>query len=97
MARLVAKDLRTTTARNIRVLEREAGLPWWSPAGDIRRELLKKAEVVPNVDRWRLPYLNKLLEERDTLVYSGEGEESEQLIRVKELHDLVENKTVPLL
>ena len=58
MARLVAKDLRTTTARNIRVLEREAGLPWLSPAGDIRRELLKKAEVVPNVDRWRLPYLN---------------------------------------
>ena len=48
---------------------------------------MKKAEVVPNVDRWRLPYLNKLLEERDTLVYSGEGEESEQLVRVKELLD----------
>ena len=53
----------------MKMLERETGLPWWSPAGDMKR----------------LPYLIKLLEKRDILVYNGEGEESEELVRVKEL------------
>ena len=88
MARLVVKDIRTTTAKNIRVLERETGgLSWSSTAGEIRKMLLKRAEVIPNADQWRLPYLTKLLEQRDTLVYNGEGEECEELVRVKELLD----------
>ena len=87
MARLVAKDLRTTTASNMKMLERETGLPWWSPARDMKKELFKQAEVIPDIDKWRLPYLVKLLEKRDILVYNGEGEESEELVRVKELLD----------
>ena len=79
MARLVMKDVRTTTAKNIRILERETG--------EIRKVLFKRAEVVPDTDQWRLPYLSKLLEQRDTLVYNGEGEDSEELVRVKELLD----------
>jgi hypothetical protein len=49
--------------------------------------LMKRATVIPNTDQWRLPYLTKLLEQRDTLVYNGEGEECEELVRVKELLD----------
>ena len=49
--------------------------------------LFNRAEVVPDTDQWRLPYLTKLLEQRDTLVYNGEGEDSEELVRVKELLD----------
>ena len=43
--------------------------------------------MIPDIDKWRLPYLVKLLEKRDILVYNGEGEESEELVRVKELLD----------
>ena len=49
MARLVVNDIRTTTAKNIRVLERETGgLSWSSTAGEIRKMLLKRAEVIHN-------------------------------------------------
>ena len=86
MARLVAKDVRTTTAKNIRVLERETGgLGWRSSAQDVRKELSKRATPVSDMDSWRIPYLSKLLEQRDKLMYSGEGEDSEQLARLKEL------------
>ena len=88
MARLVGKDIRTVTAKNLRVLERETGgSSWRSTAGEIRKLLFKKAEVVPDTDQWRLPYLSKLLEQRDALVYNGEGDDSQELVRVKELLD----------
>ena len=88
MARLVVKDVRTTTAKNIKVLEREAGgLSWGSTTREIRKELFKKVEDIPVTDQWRLPYLTKLLEQRDVMTYNGEGEESEELTRVKELLD----------
>ena len=81
-------DIRTTTAKNIRMLERETeGLSWRATSGEIRKVLFKRAEVVSDTDQWRLPYLSKLLEQRDTLVYNGEGEDSEELVRVKELLD----------
>ena len=41
--------------------------------------------VAPDMDIWRIPYLSKLLEQRDRLVYNGEGEDSEELARAKEL------------
>ena len=88
MARLVVKDVRTTTAKNIKVLERETGgLSWRSTPGEIRKELFKKVEDIPVTDQWRLPYLTKLLEQRDMMTYNGEGDESEELARVKELLD----------
>ena len=87
MARLVVKDVRTATAKNIKVLERETeGL---STPGEIRKELFKKAEDIPVTDQWRLPYLTKLLEQRDMMTYNGEGEESEEMTRVKELLDSI--------
>ena len=71
LARIVAKDVRTTTARNLRLLERETGgLTWVASPMCIRRRLLRTVKV-PEMAGWRLPYLGKLLEERDKLVYQG--------------------------
>ena len=90
LARLVAKDIRTTTARNLLVLRRETGgLGWTSSARELRKELRKREVPVPDMDFWRLPYLGKLLEQRDILVYSGEGEDCDELARVKSLIDSV--------
>ena len=86
MARLVVKDVRTTTAKNLRLLEKETGgFGLGSSIHAVKKELQKKATVAPDRDIWRIPYLSKILEQRDRLVYNGEGEDSEELARVKEL------------
>ena len=87
LARIVAKDIRTTTGRNLRVLERETGgLTWLTPSRKIKEELQKRQPGVPAEDGWRVPYLGKLLEERDNLVYQGD-EDSKEVERVQELID----------
>ena len=87
LARLVAKDIRTTTARNMRMLEQEAGgLKWTAPGGRIREELVTREPTVPRVDAWRNPYLGRLLEERDVLGYQGDAS-CEEVERIQELID----------
>ena len=87
LARIVAKDIRATTARNLSLLETTTGGPTWSaPTGKIREELVKREPDVPRVDARRIPYLGRLLEERDTLAYT-DGEHQEQIERVQELID----------
>ena len=87
LARIVAKDIRTTTGRNLRVLERETGgLTWLTPSRKIKEELQKRQPGVPAEDGWRVPYLGKLWEERDNLVYQGD-EDSKEVERVQELID----------
>ena len=92
LARMVAMDIRTTTARNLRLLEEETGgLTWASPSKKIKEELGTRVPAVPSEDAWRVPYLGKLLEERDRLVYQGE-EDSNEVEKVQELIDsLVSN------
>ena len=90
MARLVAKDVRTTTSKNFMLMERETGgLGLGSPAHAVRKELLKRDTAAPDMDLWRIPYLSKLLEQRDLLVYNGEDEECEELARTKELIEAI--------
>jgi hypothetical protein len=87
LARVVAKDIRTTTARNMRMIEQETGgLTWATPGGKIREALATREPTVPRVDAWRIPYLGRLLEERDVLAYQG-NELSEEVDRVQELID----------
>ena len=89
LARLVAKDLRTTTARNMRMSEQETGgFTCATPAGKIREELATREPTVPRVDAWTIYYLGRLLEERDILVHQGE-EFSEEVERVQELIDSI--------
>ena len=69
LARVVAKDIRSTTARNLRMLEKQTGgLTWTAPARRIRKELGSRQQAVPLQDSWRVSYLGQLLEERDRLV-----------------------------
>ena len=72
LARIFAKDIRTTTGRNLRLLEVEtSGQTWASSTLMIREKLKERDPVVPTEDRWRVPYLGKLIEERDMLFYQG--------------------------
>ena len=87
LARVVAKDVRSTTGRNIKVLEKESGgLTWRSTAWKLKEGLEKAEPSVPPEDAWRVQYLGKLLEERDTLVYGGE-EHSQQVDTLQSLVD----------
>ena len=86
LARVAAKDIRSLTARNLRMLGKETGgLTWTAPAKRIRKELVQEP-VVPPQDAWRVQYLGQLLEERDMMVYAGE-EDSQKVERVQELID----------
>ena len=79
LARVVARDIRTTTAKNLRLVETESsGLTWEAPSWRIREGCMSKERAVPETDSWRIPYLGKLLEERDRKVYQGEIADTEQ-------------------
>ena len=87
LARIVSKDIRSTTARNIRLIERETGgLTWTATSWKIREEIVRRELKVSDEDSWRIEYLGKLLEKRDTLVYCGQ-EDSEEVVRVQGLLD----------
>ena len=63
MARIVSRDLRSVTGRNVALLTEVAGLsPWDYTKCRIQENLLKTA--VPSNDEWRSGLLMKLLEER---------------------------------
>lgn len=79
LARVVARDIRTTTAKNLRLIEVESGgLTWEVPSWRIREGCISKEPEVPEADSWRVPYLGKLLEERDKKVYQGDTADTEQ-------------------
>ena len=88
LARVVARDVRTTTARNLAMLETESGgLTWMDPAEKVKEGLASGEPAVPGADSWRIPYLGKLLEQRDTLAYQGAAVPDEEVERVQELVD----------
>ena len=77
MALLCSRDLRTTTGKNIHVVEKASGLSvWCSTTGQVRRAIRERETVeVPPEDAWRVVYLQKLLEQRLKHHYKGEKEE----------------------
>ena len=83
MANLVSRDVRTTTGANLKLIQEASGLPIWGTSQEKLREALRveEAVMVPKCDKWRVPYLSKLLEHRQELYYMGED--------VKENDDLI--------
>ena len=83
LARIVAKDIRTTTARNLRLIEQETGgLTWSTATSRIKQKLLECEPAVPREEQWRIQFLGKLLENRDTMMYQGmEGSEEVELVQ----------------
>ena len=64
----------TTTGSNIKMLEEAAGLCAWDSCQEKLRNAIRMKEmtVVEDSDQWRIPYLSKLLGQRQELGYMGE-------------------------
>jgi hypothetical protein len=72
MAFYVGRDLRTTTGRNLRLISNETGAdPWSESPAKIKKVLAEQPVEIPDIDRWRIPYLGSLLEKRQMAHYSG--------------------------
>ena len=83
MVGIVSRDIRSTTARNLRYIREESGLdPRIESPENLRKKLLERKMAVPDEDKWRIPYLCRLLEERQQSHYLGED-----ISRVTELID----------
>ena len=66
LSNIVARDVRSVTGKNLRLIETETGLdPWKSSPSDIREKLPMK--IVPEQDSWRIPLLCKLLYQRQEM------------------------------
>ena len=74
VALLCARDLWTTTGRNIRVVEEASGLSMWSSTTRQMRRAVREREavLVPPQAAWRIPYLQKLLEQRIQHYYTAQ-------------------------
>ena len=73
MAGIVCRDVRTTTGRNVWLLERETGVdPFLTKSWQIKAVLTGKLASIPDMDMWRIMYLSKLLEARGQAYYEGE-------------------------
>ena len=74
MANLASRDIQTTTGRNLKLVERSSGLSAWDVSQEKLKEAIKTKETVAveKGDLWRIPYLSKLLGQRQELVYLGE-------------------------
>ena len=78
---LCARDLRTTTGQNVRVVEEASGLSVWSSTTRQVRKAVREREAVPvpHQDAWRVPYLRNLLEQRLQYYYSADKENEDRV------------------
>ena len=74
LANLVSRDIQTTTGSNIRMVEEASGMSAWDCGQDKLRGAIREKELVDVEvqDQWRIPYLNKLLGQRQELDYLGQ-------------------------
>ena len=81
MARFAARDVRTTTANNLRVLKDILGVsPWKRVPSDAKDTLVDALTTdVPEEDYWRLPYFCSLIRQRRLARDSGHSEDEERL------------------
>ena len=81
LANIVGRDVRTTTGSNLRLLEELTGLdPWLYGSARIKEELFKQELVeTPDTDKWRAPFLSKLLEQKQQSYYLGDLEATNNL------------------
>ena len=65
-ANIVARDVQSTTGYNLAMIQRETNLCPWSVAPSMIMSAFQPVQP-PNEDKWRIPYLEKLLVERNEL------------------------------
>ena len=80
LVNLVSRDIQTTTGANIRMVEEASGLSAWDTAQEKLRDAIRKQESASSDDqhKWRIPYLNKLLGQRQEMFYRGLDQELEK-------------------
>ena len=71
VARVAARDLCSSVSTNLALLWQETGLDQWVIGpGHLRTALLAKNRVVvPDRDKWRVPYLERLLPDERLQTY----------------------------
>ena len=81
LANLIARDRRSVTGKNVRLVMENSGADVWSGSPAKIRAGLVEAELVEvaAVDKWRVKYLDTLLQQRQEWHYLGEMEEEEQI------------------
>ena len=81
MSRMLARDIRSTLGKNLRLIAELAGMnPWTAPLSVIQEALVDNETVpVPQGDEWRIPFLWKLLKLRSQAYYAANDEDVETL------------------
>ena len=66
LSRLVSRDVRSYTGKNLLLLQELSGLsPWTVSSTRLKQVLMEKEQCqVPIEDQWRLPYLESLISQR---------------------------------
>ena len=87
MVNIAGRDIRSTTGRNMKLLEEASGMdPWIFDSSRLKVELVSRETVeVPEQDRWRVKYLHKLTVEKQEKHYMGEVDQ------VKQVSDLIDS------
>ena len=66
LVNIVARDIRSTTGRNLSLIQTETGLDPWKTSAHQVNEALRR-ESVPDEDNWRLPLLCQFLTRREEM------------------------------
>ena len=73
MAGVVRRDIRSVTGSNLALLKKETGVdPLHGSMSQLKAELDMKRVIPPDLDRWRVEYLGKLLAERGEAFYRAD-------------------------
>ena len=68
---LTAQDARMTLGKNISYMERLSGQDVWAASPTLVRSMERETVAPQPEDNWRLPFLSKLLEQREKLHWMG--------------------------
>ena len=84
LVNLVARDIRSSTGKNVRLVSDNSGKdPWADSVGQVRAGLREHEAVeVEDQDKWRIQYLRLLLEQRQDWHYRGEEDQEEEVQRL---------------
>ena len=72
MANIVGRDMGSVTGNNLHNLETEFGVDPWQCSPEQLKQVYKLYEV-PDVEKWRLPLLEKLLDQKFEMKNCGEN------------------------
>ena len=81
LARLAARDVRSNLGSNLRLLTETSGFdPWCTGNAAMKRRLNENTvRQVPPEDYWRVPYLQRLLAERQSAFYNSEEHKENEI------------------